>query len=163
MQRLKQSKDRALAEKENVIRQAARERIEAQLAEANQELKQYMRSRQEKKTLVQTFQAEINELGTQSVSHSPKLDELTSRLMEMKLLTLDDWNKFRQLFNQDFDGQLDQLKMQYGNLTNAEERIYALEKLNVSTAQMVCMLGISPESVRKTRYHLRKKIGGVEV
>jgi DNA-binding CsgD family transcriptional regulator len=68
-------------------------------------------------------------------------------------------NDFRYRFNQAFGGQLDQLKMQYGNLTHAEERIYALEKLNVSTGQIAWMLGISPESVRKTRYRLRKKIG----
>jgi hypothetical protein len=159
MLRLKQAKDNLLAEKDRALRQLAQERIEARLAEAHVELNEYMLRLEEKKNLVQIFQSEIDQIRTTTIGQSSQLDELKSRLVNMKLLTLDDWNDFRQRFNQAFGGLLDQLKMQYGNITHAEERIYALEKLNVSTNQMAWMLGISPESVRKTRYRLRKKIG----
>jgi DNA-binding CsgD family transcriptional regulator/tetratricopeptide (TPR) repeat protein len=159
MLRLRYAKDKLLTEKENITRQVARERTAAQLTEANLKLKQYMLRLQEKKNLVQTFQTELEQLRPNTITQASQMDELTSRLVDMKLLTLDDWNDFRYRFNQAFGGQLDQLKMQYGNLTHAEERIYALEKLNVSTGQIAWMLGISPESVRKTRYRLRKKIG----
>jgi hypothetical protein len=86
-----------------------------------------------------------------------QLDDLMNSLANIKLLTPDDWNDFRQRFNQAFAGELDQLKLNNGDLTVAEERLYALEKMNVSTPQIAWMLGISKESVRKARYRLRKK------
>ncbi len=156
--RLRHAKDRLTAEKEKIIRQATEEKMKAQLVEANLELQEYMHRLQEKNKLVEVFQAQLDELRTIPALHSPQLDELTNRLARTKLLTLDDWNDFRQRFNRASGGELDQLKMRHRDLTSAEERIYALEKMNVSTGQMAWMLGISPESVRKTKYRLRKKL-----
>ncbi|WP_257667099.1 hypothetical protein [Parapedobacter tibetensis] len=156
--RLRHAKDRLQAEKEKIVQQATQEKVEAQLAKATLELQEYMQRLQEKNRLVKAFQMQIDQLRTHSAQQAPQLDELTNRLAETKLLTTDDWNDFRRRFNRAFGGELDQLKMKYRDLTSAEERIYALEKMNVSTSQMAWMLGISPESVRKARYRLRKKI-----
>lgn len=163
MLRLRQAKERLIAEREKVVHQTVQKKIEAQLAEANLELNEYISQIHEEKPLEQPLQSEINQPFSDTKQRFSHLEELTSKLVDIKLLTTDDWNDFRQRFNQACGGQLDQLKLQYGNLTIAEERIYALEKLNVSTSQMAWMLGISPESVRKTRYRLRKKIGHLEI
>ncbi|PPL00142.1 tetratricopeptide repeat protein [Parapedobacter indicus] len=156
--RLRRSKERLHVEKERIIQQAAQEKVEAQLAQATLELKEYMHRLQEKNELVKTFRKQVEQLRNHTMNQSPQLDELTNRLAETKLLTPDDWNNFRQRFNRAFGGELDQLKLKHRDLTSAEERIYALEKMNVSTSHMAWMLGISPESVRKARYRLRKKI-----
>lgn len=156
--RLRHAKSRLHAEKQRVIQQAAQEKVEAQLAKATIELQEYMQRLQEKSRLMETVQAQIDQLRSHAAQQSPLLDELTNSLAETKLLTPEDWNDFRRRFNRAFDGELDQLKMRYRDLTSAEERIYALEKMNVSTSQMAWMLGISPESVRKAKYRLRKKI-----
>lgn len=55
MLRLRQSKDSLLAAKENAVRQAAQERMEAQLAEANLELQDYMLRLQQKTNLSKRF------------------------------------------------------------------------------------------------------------
>ncbi len=156
--RLRQAKERLQVEKDRAIRQAIQEKTEAQLVKANLELQEYMLRLQEKNEVVKGFHTQIEQLRSGATQQMPQLDELTNRLAETKLLTPDDWNNFRQRFNRAFGGELDQLKMKYCDLTNAEERIYALEKMNVSTSQIAWMLGISSESVRKTRYRLRKKI-----
>jgi DNA-binding CsgD family transcriptional regulator len=44
-------------------------------------------------------------------------------------------------------------------VTEAEKRLLALTKLEMSNSEIAAMLGISPESVIKTRYRLRKKVG----
>ena len=156
---LRRTKENLLAERDKAVQQAIQEKTEAQLAKANLEMQEYMLRLQEKNSMVKAFQQQINKLRNHSPHQSPQLDELTNRLTETKLLTPDDWNDFRQRFNRAFEGELDHLKMKHGDLTSAEERIYALEKMNISTSQMAWMLGISPESVRKSRYRLRKKMG----
>ena len=42
--------------------------------------------------------------------------------------------------------------------TEAEKRFAALSKLNLTGTEIAAMLGISPDSVVKTRYRLRKKV-----
>ncbi len=156
--RLRHTRARLQAEKQQVLQQAAREKIEAKLAQANMELEEYMLRLAEKNNLIKSFEAQIDALRVDAVQQTYYLDDLTARLAETKLLTPDDWADFRRRFNRAFEGELDQLKLRYRDLTSAEERIYALEKMNVSTSQMAWMLGIAPESVRKARYRLRKKI-----
>lgn len=162
LRRLRHIKDRLLAEKEKLLQQAVNEKVEAQLTEANLDLKEYMHRLLEKSTLIKIFQTQIDQLRAEPEFKTQQLDELMSRLADTKLLTADDWTDFRQRFNRAFGGLLDQLKMQYRDLTSAEERIYALEKMNVSTSQMAWMMGISQDSVRKARYRLRKRIGDID-
>lgn len=75
------------------------------------------------------------------------------------LLTDDDWVEFRQRFERVHPGFFGQLHDRFAHLSPAEERLLALVKLGVDTRQMSRMLGISPESIRKTRYRLRRKLG----
>ncbi|KAA0990916.1 tetratricopeptide repeat protein [Dyadobacter aurulentus] len=156
--RLKHSKDRLIAEKERKIQLALQEKTETKLIQANVELGEYMQHLKEKSDLVESFRSQIDELRKLPDPENQQLDDLMNQLANIKLLTPDDWNDFRKRFNQAFTGELDQLKLNYGDLTVAEERLYALEKMNVSTSQIAWMLGISKESVRKARYRLRKKM-----
>src|SRR5690606_5995758 len=156
--RLRHTRARLQAEKQQALQRAAREKIEAKLAQANMELEEYMLRLAEKSNLIKSFEAQIDALRAGAAQQTHHLDDLTARLAETKLLTPEDWADFRRRFNRAFEGELDQLKLKYRDLTSAEERIYALEKMNVSTSQMAWMLGIAPESVRKARYRLRKKI-----
>jgi DNA-binding CsgD family transcriptional regulator len=51
------------------------------------------------------------------------------------------------------------LKAHFADLSPAEERLLALSKLQLDTRQMSRVLGIAPDSIRKTKYRLRKKLG----
>jgi hypothetical protein len=156
--RLRHSKDRMIAEKEREIQLELQKKTETRLVQANVELEQYMHHLKEKSELVETLRQQIDNLRKLPDLENQQLDNLVSQLANIKLLTPDNWNDFRRRFNQAFAGELDQLKLNYVDLTVAEERLYALEKMNVSTTQIAWMLGISKESVRKARYRLRKKI-----
>ncbi|MCE7063400.1 tetratricopeptide repeat protein [Dyadobacter sp. CY343] len=156
--RLRHSKDRMIAEKEREIQLELQKKTETRLVQANVELEQYMHHLKEKSELVETLRQQIDNWRKLPDLENQQLDNLVNQLANIKLLTPDDWNDFRKRFNQAFAGELDQLKLNYGDLTVAEERLYALEKMNVSTTQIAWMLGISKESVRKARYRLRKKI-----
>jgi DNA-binding CsgD family transcriptional regulator len=75
------------------------------------------------------------------------------------LLTNEDWGEFRRRFERMHPGFFWQLKSQFTDLILAEERLLALSKLRLDTRQMSRMLGIAPNSIRTTKYRLRKKIG----
>lgn len=49
--------------------------------------------------------------------------------------------------------------MANSDITNSEERLLALEKLNLKTPEIANILGVSTDSVVKNRYRLRKKLG----
>lgn len=80
-------------------------------------------------------------------------------LTDTSLLTPDDWSEFRQRFDRVHPFFFAQLRTQFADLTPAEERLVALSKLKIDTNRMGRMLGISPASVRTTKYRLRKRLG----
>jgi DNA-binding CsgD family transcriptional regulator len=79
-------------------------------------------------------------------------------LHEAIILTPSDWEKFKNHFEQlhpDFYIRLHDL---YPRLTPSELRLVTLIKLKFSTKKMAGTLGISPQSIIKTRYRLKKKL-----
>lgn len=74
------------------------------------------------------------------------------------ILTHDDWDSFKLLFDEVYVGFLARLKEHMPNLTPSEIRLLCLTKLNLNTKQMAANLGISPDSIKKSRHRLRKKI-----
>ena len=70
----------------------------------------------------------------------------------------DDWENFQRYFRQvhsDFDIKI---KQAFSELTGNEIRLVTLMKMNLSTKEIATILNISPESVKKARYRLRKKL-----
>ena len=80
------------------------------------------------------------------------------KLSYATILTEDDWTRFRILFEKVHKGFLLKLKTAYPSLTPAEIRLCALIRLGVNSQQMAAMMAISPESIKKNRQRLRKKI-----
>lgn len=60
------------------------------------------------------------------------------------------------LRNQDFTNQL---KVRYPCLTSYELRICVYLKSGLATKELAMMLGISPDSAKKAKHRLRKKLG----
>lgn len=85
------------------------------------------------------------------------LDHLSS-LTGFRLLTDEDWEQFKILFEKVYKGFFVKLKNSNWNLTVGETRLLALIKLKLETREIANMLGISPESVKKSKHHLRKKL-----
>jgi DNA-binding CsgD family transcriptional regulator len=76
-----------------------------------------------------------------------------------KLLTEDDWSQFRVIFDKVHPGFFNRLREQFYDLTPAETRLMALTHLNLGTREIASMLGVSDQTVYKTRQRLRAKIG----
>lgn len=73
---------------------------------------------------------------------------LEKQLMDYLLLELETTNQQFQLF----------LKNQYPSLTSYDLRLCTYLKSNVSTKEIALLLNITPDSVKKAKHRLRKKI-----
>jgi len=81
-----------------------------------------------------------------------------SELRRMKILTESDWIRFRARFDAQMPGFLHKLMIRFPSLTAAEIRLFLLLKLNFDTLEISEALGISKESVWRSRNRLRKKL-----
>lgn len=68
------------------------------------------------------------------------------------------WEEFRNIFDQVHQAFFLKLKNYCDSLTRSELRIVALLKMDISSADMATLLGISEDSIRVMRYRLRKKL-----
>ena len=83
-------------------------------------------------------------------------------LPRMKILTEKDWARFRERFEEQLPGFFGHLKTQYPTMSTAETRLFMLMKLNFDNLEISEALGISKESVWRSRHRLSKKLGLTE-
>ena len=119
---------------------------------------------QEQLISVQQLQIKEQELGLakQQLQHFTQRvlekNEFIEQLQGATILTDEQWEDFRALFEKVHGGYLRRMKEKFPTLTPAEIRFIALAKLQLSTKEMASMLGVSPVSVRSTWSRLRKKV-----
>ncbi len=123
------------------------------LANAGEQLNLYIENVREKTGLIEQLEEKL-----QSVDIHQNNQETITQLHNYTILTEDDWNQFRKLFEKVHFNFFVKLKQKYPSLTPAEVRLMALIKLNLGKKEIANMLGISPDSVNRTRQRLKKKI-----
>lgn len=70
-----------------------------------------------------------------------------------------DWERFETIFKGVRPGFLERLEEKYPALTRGEKRLCCLLSLDMDAKQMARLLMIQPDSVKKTRHRLRRKLG----
>jgi len=100
----------------------------------------------------------INELQQELSSESDKNEIQVAQLLNQKILTDEDWDKFKEKFSAIYPEFLPKLKLLKTSLTEAEIRLLVLLRLKLSGKEMAATLGISPQSVRVTKMRLKKKL-----
>jgi DNA-binding CsgD family transcriptional regulator len=69
------------------------------------------------------------------------------------------WDEFRGIFDQVHGSFFKQLSESGVDLSPTEMRLLSLIKMNISSQDTAMLLGITPDSLRVTRYRLKKKLG----
>ncbi|HEY9045096.1 MAG TPA: tetratricopeptide repeat protein [Ohtaekwangia sp.] len=80
------------------------------------------------------------------------------KLIDHNFVQDKDWDDFRSIFEQVHQHFFDQLQKVSADLTSADIRLSALIRLNLPSKDIATILGISPDSLRISRYRLRKKL-----
>lgn len=91
-----------------------------------------------------------------SRAHGPEGFE--ENLYNQRILTEADWSAFKIYFEKAYPGYLLRLRTAHPALTDAEERLSLFIKLQLTNKEAAAILGISAESVKKTRTRLRKRL-----
>lgn len=126
---------------------------EKELTAAKEQLDMFTQSIIEKTRVIEQLE--------QQVATKPLTDEqqhLVSELSRQTILTEEDWEKFKTLFEKIYPGFFMKLKELVPDITVAEQRMASLIRLHLNTKQMASMLGISTDSVYKIRQRLRKRL-----
>jgi len=156
-QTIKYKKEKQLArEKENVLL-LQQQKAQQELETAKLQLDEFVNKIAEKNSLIEKISLELTNNSPTGTAISPEISQHLQNLQESVILTEDDWLAFKKLFEKVWPGFFINLQDQYGDLTPAEQRLIALNKLAISSKEMANMLGISVDSLRKSRYRLRKK------
>jgi Response regulator containing a CheY-like receiver domain and an HTH DNA-binding domain len=104
---------------------------------------------------------QILELANLSLSNKGKAGEATQNIIHIVKTNLhieEDWNNFMIHFDKVHPDFFEKMQSQYGNLTQNELKLCAYIRIGLSIKQIAQMLNISPASVKKNRYLLRKKL-----
>ncbi len=126
------------------------------LQAANQELEMarhnlftYTKSIREKNNLIEQMQLQHSEVDQST---------LFQQLQQSTILTDEDWQSFRILFDKAYPGYIRRLRESYPDLSEGELRYFLLTRLTISTKEMAAMLGVSPNAVQVMRHRIRKKM-----
>lgn len=127
--------------------------MEQEIVAAKEQMRMFTENIVEKTALIEKL-----EYQKQDVQNSAERQDLISELSKQTILTEDDWVNFKATFEKIHPGFFRKLKDKITEITIAEQRMASLTKLNLSTRQIASMLGISVDSVHKTRQRLRQRI-----
>jgi DNA-binding CsgD family transcriptional regulator/tetratricopeptide (TPR) repeat protein len=128
-------------------------RANTEIASAREQLQLFTQNLVEKTTLIEQLQEQLNHR-----SFTLEQQELLSNIRNTTILTEADWEKFKTLFDKIYPGFFVKLKENVTDITTAEQRMAALTRLHLSINQIASILGISPNSVYKTKQRLRQRL-----
>jgi len=132
-----------------------RERIaKAEAQSSKEQLNIFTQRVLEKTSLVEKLQEQLlqKELSETQIQYITELSNHT-------ILTDKDWEEFKSLFEKVYPGFFITLKSKAPDITLAEQRIAALSKLRVESKEAATLLGVSPNTISKSRQRLRQRLG----
>ncbi|GJM32512.1 MAG: hypothetical protein DHS20C18_15130 [Saprospiraceae bacterium] len=126
-------------------------------AENEENLKRLTRILLEKNTVLLEMEEMVSVQATQHKT-TPNPEIFEENLYNQRILTEEDWAAFKVYFEKTYPGYLSRLRSTYPALSEAEERLFLFIKLNLTRKEAAAILGISADSVKKTRYRVRKRL-----
>jgi tetratricopeptide (TPR) repeat protein len=131
------------------------QRLEHELELKKRELATHTLHIIQKNELLENLQNKVTELNKKETGAS--YHEIT-RLIKTNRLIDKDWENFKSVFEQVHPDFFIKLKSKYKSISANELRMAAMMKMNLNTKEMAAILNITPESVKKARYRMRKKL-----
>ena len=122
------------------------------------ELNRFTQHALEKNQHIELLNEELEKMREGIPGDCPQYTIHLDKLMQSTILTGKEWDEFKILFEKVHPGFFINLRTKYPDLSTSEIRMAALVKLNLTSTEISGMLGISHESVNKSRYRLRKKL-----
>ena len=135
-----------------------KDQIASELDVASRQLSDFTNHIREKNKLIEQFSSQIEKVKGLTDPEYLANQETRDKLLQSTILTDDQWEEFRHLFNKVHAGYLHRLREKLPVLSPAETRYFVLSKLNLTPKEMASMLGVRPDAIRLYRHRLRKKL-----
>jgi tetratricopeptide (TPR) repeat protein len=132
----------------------AKRKAELEASHAKEQLNIFTESLLEKTKQIE----ELKSRSLEKEHHQEQIEQMQELAM-YTILTDEDWERFKKLFTKVYPGFFIELKQHVPDITLAEQRMAALIKLNIPNKEAAGMLGISQNSIYKTRQRLRQRLG----
>jgi DNA-binding CsgD family transcriptional regulator len=126
---------------------------EAELNSAKDQLDIFTNKLFEKALLIESLESKLTKKNFDQEEQA-----CLTELSNQKILTDEDWQKFKLLFEKLYPAFFKSLKEKSADITLAEQRIAALIRLQLSAKEMAAILGISVDSAHRTRSRLRLRL-----
>jgi len=134
------------------------QRTKLQLIDNRENLTRLTRILIEKNTLLNNLAQKEAVLAIQKENTLEEEQEEELNLYNHRILTNEDWAAFKVYFEKTYPNYLARLRTAHPRLTEAQERLFLFLKLNLTRQEIANILGITVESVKKTRTRLRKRL-----
>jgi DNA-binding response OmpR family regulator/DNA-binding CsgD family transcriptional regulator len=134
--------------------------IQNKLDESHSQLMSESLRNIELSTILDTMSKQISEEIKRhgDTKHKSFLIDLKNRIKNGSMI-LDNWAIFQIRFNEKYPDFASAMLTQHPHLTQQDLIILSAIYVNLNTHQISAILGISPDSVRKSKYRLKKKLG----
>jgi len=153
----KKEKELAMAELEKS--KIKEEELQQSILYKSKQLSTHALHMMQKNTLMQQIQEDMKTLsGKASAQDKPEFKRINFQINQ-SLRSDKDWDVFKLYFeevNRDFYKKLNDLNPE---LTTNDHRLCALIKLNMNSKEMASVLNVAPNSIKSSRYRLKKKLG----
>ncbi len=150
--RLKYSLQQTELEKQKQLAEAEAELARRNIVYAKNQLAEVINNISEKNKLIEGLENRLAE--------NEKTD-LQEVLRNFTIITGNDWLKFKDYFEKAYPNYWERLHQKLPKLTQSDERLLSLIKLQLGNKEIAAATGISAESVRVSLHRLRKKIEAV--
>lgn len=131
-----------------------RRKAHKKLEQHEESIIQLTQSLLEKGRQLKSLEARDKSNGKITQQHALDFDK---NVFSQSILTDNEWTSFKVRFEKLIPGYIQRLRTTHPELSDAEERLFLLLKLKLKRKEIATILGISPESVKKTRTRLRKR------
>lgn len=137
---------------------AEKELADGRLKSAQSRLDAFTKTLHEKNALLEASTEQIEKLQYELQEDADKQNQAIQQLQKSTILTEDEWDVFRELFEQVHEGFLYRLRIKVPDLTPAETRFMVLTKLKFNYKEMSAILGVSTGTLRSSKSRLIKKL-----
>lgn len=132
--------------------------VSRQLEFNTQQLNLQVQSLKEKSELLEKITRDAEELKkAMPMQNETKLTDLHT-ILHGNIITEEDWERFKKAFEEVYPGFFGRIRYFYPDITASELRLSAFIRLGIPLNDAATILGISIDSIKKSRYRLKKKL-----
>lgn len=131
------------------------------LLDAKKSLQTYETQLKQRTQEIDGLQMQLKLLEFNPLDNSQDITDHKERISELQqsvILTDEDWQKFKDLFETVHPGYIHALKKQFPELSESECRFMTLSKLKLSNKEKAAILGIGLSGIRNYKYRIIKKL-----